>query len=139
MRCILICTIILASCSTAQLPHGQWSGYVSPMNQPNIRSMLNYEVNHSEENVSLEIYSPGGGKIQTKSLQMTQDSLFFTYDKQEQQGILYCGLKKVNKNYYYGRCTDQEGKWAVFTMKHHSLDKVGTVPHIGSFRCGCHN
>lgn len=133
MRYVLLLTILLTSCSTTQkLPSGHWSGYVSPMNQPNTRATLNYEVDYLEEIISLQLYSPEGEKIQTSELQLTKDSLFFSYKRQEQQGTLSCGLKKVNRNYYYGQCADEEGKWAIFTMKHSSLTDVGSI------RCACH-
>jgi len=103
------------------------------MNQPSTRATLNYQVDYIEENVSLLIHSPGGKKIQTRALQLTKDSLFFSYNRPEQEEVLSCGLKRVNKNYYYGRCADSEGKWATFTMKHNSLSSLGGIS------CDCHN
>ena len=141
MRWIIILSILLTACSTTQkLPTGSWSGYVSPMDFPNSRIILNYKVYDLGESVGLQIFSPGGTEIQTKNIQMTKDSLFFSYDKQKQQGEFSCGLEKVNKHYYYGRCTDSDGKWALFTMKHNLLNEVGVDPHSdGVFGCPCHN
>jgi len=49
----------MASCSTSKnLPSGQYTGYLSPTDQPEKRTLLNYEVTHQEEDVSLQIYLP---------------------------------------------------------------------------------
>jgi len=127
MRCILFLAIMLTSCSTTQkLPSGLWSGYFSSMDKPDTQTSLSYEVDHRQENVSLQIFGPRGMNIQTKGIEMTKDTLFFSFSKMDQTGSLSCALKKVNKNYYYGRCTDAEGRWAIFTMKHNSLDFLKT-------------
>ena len=137
MRYIFLLAVLLVSCSVSnKLPSGPWSGYVSSMDKPESRTTIRYQVDHSQENVSLKILGPRGMNIQTKGLEMTQDSLFFSYDKLDQSGSLSCGMKKVNKNYYYGQCTDTEGKWAVFTMKHYSIDSTSVVHQIGG--CPCH-
>jgi len=138
MRCILFLVILLTSCSTAKkLPSGQWSGYFSPMDQADKRTMLKYEVGHQQENVSLQIFGPQGMNIQTNGLEISKDTLFFSFNKMNQSGLLSCALKKVNKNYYYGRCTDAEGRWAVFTMKHNSLDFSKVRHQFGG--CPCHS
>lgn len=138
MRCILFLTIIFASCSTTKkLPSGQWSGYFSSMDKPDNRINLTYEVDHQQENVSLQIFGPRGMNMQTNGLMMTQDTLFFSFNKMDQTGSLSCALKKVNKNYYYGRCTDVEGRWAVFAMKHNSLDFSKVSHTFGG--CPCHS
>lgn len=138
MRFILFLTIILSSCSTTKkLPSGPWSGYFSSMDKPDNRINLKFEVNHQQENVSLQIFGPRGMDIQTNGVAMTKDTLYFSFNKMDQTGLLSCALKKVNKNYYYGRCTDAEGRWAVFTMKHNSLD-FSQVGHQTA-TCPCHN
>jgi len=138
MRCLLFLVVIMTSCSTTQkLPSGQWSGYFSSMDQPDNRTTLRYEVDHRQENINLQIFGPRGMNIQTNGIEMTKDSLFFSFDKQNLTGTLSCALKKVNKNYYYGRCADAEGRWAVFTMKHNSLD-FSKVGHLAG-SCPCHN
>ena len=140
MRCILFIAIILTSCSiTQKLPTGFWSGYLSPMNQPDIRTSLNYEVKGQQENVSLQILGPGGMNIPTNELQLTKDTLFFSFHRPETQVLLSCALKKVNKNYFYGRCTDPVGKWATLTMKHNSIDISLLGRHYGGIRCECHS
>jgi len=138
MRYILFLTIILTSCSTSKkLPSGQWSGYFSSMDKPDNRTTLKYEVNHQQENVSLQIFGPRGMNIQTNGLEMTKDTLFFSFDKLDQTGLLSCALKKVNKNYYYGRCTDADGRWVVFAMKHSSLDFTRDGHQFAG--CPCHS
>jgi len=140
MKYILLLTISLASCSTIQkLPSGQYTGYLSQMDKPDTKTNLKYEVVHQEDSVSLQIFLPQGMNIQTKELVMTKDTLFFSFDKLDRQGSLSCALKKVNKNYYYGRCTDADGKWAVFAMKHNSLDFSGGGNHFPGFGCPCHS
>jgi len=137
MRYILFLAILLISCSTSQqLPSGQWSGHFSSMNKPDNPINLKYKVGLQQDTISLEIYGPQGMYIQTDGLAMTKDTLFFSYEKLDQTGTLSCALKKVNRHYYYGRCTDAEGKWAVFTMKHNSIDFASTGHEIGG--CDCH-
>lgn len=138
MRCILFLTIILTSCSTTKkLPSGAWSGYFSSMDKPDNRISLTYEVVQQQDSVSLQIFGPRGMNMQTNGIEMTKDTLFFTFIKMDQSGSFSCGLKKVNKNYYYGRCTDTEGRWAIFTMKHNSLDFSKVNHKFGG--CPCHS
>lgn len=106
------------------------------MDKPANRIDLTYEVDNQQKDVSLEIFGPRGMNIQTNGLEMSKDTLFFSFDKMDQTGKLSCALKKVNKKYYYGRCTDAEGRWAVFTMKHNSLDFTKVRHQSGA--CPCH-
>lgn len=140
MRYFLFTIILLTSCSTTQkLPSGLWSGYLSPMNQPHKRTSLNYEVKHLQENTSLEILGPGGINIPTHELLLIKDTLFFSFNRPMEEVSLSCALQKVNKNYYYGRCSGPEGNWATFTMKHNSIINSRFGYHLRDFRCACHN
>lgn len=138
MRFILFISIILSSCSTTQkLPSGQWSGYFSSIDKPDNRTTLKYEVDNQQENVSLQIFGPQGMYIETYGLEMTKDTLYFSFDKLDKTGLLSCALKKVNKNYYYGKCIDTDGRGALFTMIHNSLDFSRVGHQIGT--CPCHS
>ena len=138
MRFILFISIILTSCGTTQnLPSGDWSGYLSHMNQPDKQTSLNYRVKHLEEQVSIDIYGPGGVHFVTKDLVLTRDTLYFSYNKKNDESLVSCALQKLGKNFYHGKCTDPDGKWAVFTMKHNSSGKSGSS-HFNGIRCACH-
>lgn len=140
MRYILFIGIILSSCSTSQkLPSGMWSGYLSQMDQPDKQTPLNCKVKHLQENVSLEIFGPGGVNIPTKELLLTKDTLFFSFDKLSNQMLVSCALKKVGKNYYYGRCTDTDGKWGLLSMKYDLNPNAMMEGHFKGIRCICHN
>ena len=109
------------------------------MDKPETKTILKYEVTHQEELVDLQIFFPQGFNIKTEELHMTKDTLFFSFEKLDGNGSLNCALKKVNKNYYYGRCTDDDGKWATFTMQHNTLDFSGLGRHFPGLGCPCHS
>ena len=135
IKACLFLIIILFSCKTTQkLPSGRWSGYVSPTDQPDRKTYLNYEVEYQEQSIAMEINGPGGINFPTQDLALTNDTLFFAFNRYGRQEILTCALKKVNKSYYYGLCSDSDGKSAVLTMKHSSID-LGI--HYG-IQCDCH-
>jgi len=104
------------------------------MNQPERQMLLNYRVDHLQENVSLEIFGPGGINIPTKDLRLTQDTLFFSFKKVEEQVMVSCALQKLDKNFYCGRCTDPDGKWALFSMQYNPKK----FRHFKGIRCACH-
>jgi len=137
MRYLLFLAIILTSCSTSKiLPSGQWSGYLSPMGQEDKRTMLSYQVDHVADSVNLQIFGPRDMNMEAKELLMTSDTLFFSFEKMDQSGTNSCALKKVTKDYYYGRCTDSDGRWAIFAMQHNSINYHSGGTQIGG--CPCH-
>jgi len=138
LRGILFITIILSSCHTTKdLPSGLWTVYLSQQNQVDKQISLNCRLKHHQENVSLQIFGPGGINIPTRDIQLTKDSLFFSFDKVEEQMSVSCALGKHNKKFYHGTCTDTEGKWSVFTMKHNSIGtSKGSL--FRGIRCSCH-
>ena len=134
---LLLLMILLTSCSTTKtLPSGHWSGYLSPMDQADKRTDLKYLVDHTDDLLSLQIFGPRGLNIEPKEVQMANDTLFFSFDKLDQTGTNTCALRKINKKYYYGRCTDSDDRWAVFTMQHSSIDPTKGGQNWG---CPCHS
>jgi hypothetical protein len=107
------------------------------MDQADKQISLNCKLAHRQESVSMQIFGPGGINIPTREIQLTKDSLFFSFDKVEERMVVSCALQKFNKKYYHGECTDTDGKRAVFTMKHNSIGtSKGSL--FRGIRCGCH-
>lgn len=137
MRFLFLFVIVLSSCSSSKLlPSGQWSGYLSPMGIDDKRTLLTYQVEHIDEDVNLQIFGPRGMNMQAKELELVNDTLHFSFDKMDSSGSNSCSLKRVTKDYYYGRCTDDDGRWAIFAMQHNSINYHSGGTQIGG--CPCH-
>ena len=137
MRFLFLLAVVLSSCSSSKmLPSGQWSGYLSPMGIEDKRTLLSYQVDYIGEDVNLQIFGPRGINMQAKGLELVNDTLHFRLDKMDNSGSNSCALKRVTKDYYYGRCTDTDGRWAVFAMQHNSINYHSNRTQIGG--CPCH-
>lgn len=81
MKNLLLFTSLILICSctptdTDQLTPGTWTGYLSPMNHPETKNEVSYNVQYVENELQIELIGPGGAPIQTETPQIKNDSLF---------------------------------------------------------------
>lgn len=110
----------LAACTTpaAQppLPEGTWTGTLAPMNHPEMKNAVTYEVGSPDGALAISLVGPGNTSIPTRDITLDTDTLRFTFDEPEEHVPLHCALGAQADDSYAGRCTDASGKWARFTM-----------------------
>lgn len=121
MKNLILFTSLIFICScnstdTDQIPQGTWTGYLSPMNHPEMKNEVSYNIQYVEDELQIELIGPGGNPIQTKSPQVKNDSLFYSFDEPEEGVSLNCTLSKKESGAFEGPCTDPSGKWAYFSM-----------------------
>lgn len=112
----LIMTISCNSMDTDRIKQGTWTGYLTPMNHPEMKNEVSYNVEYVENGLQIELIGPGGNPIQTETPQMKNDSLFYSFDEPEEGVTLNCKLGKKESGSFEGRCSDASGKWAYFSM-----------------------
>ena len=112
----LVLLLLLLSCQTTpELEEGRWTGALTPMNHPEMKNPVGYEISYQSGTLSIELIGPNGTVIKTQQPKAEADTLFFTFKEPEEQTLLDCALAK-NTTGFAGRCTDPSGKWAHFTM-----------------------
>lgn len=108
--------LLLFSCQpTPELEEGRWTGALTPMNHPEMKNPVAYEISYQSDTLEIELIGPNGSVIQTQQPKVEADTLFFTFKEPEEQIVLDCALAKNNTG-FAGRCSDPSGKWAHFTM-----------------------
>ena len=65
MKNLLLFTSLILICSctptdTDQLTPGTWTGYLSPMNHPEMKNEVSYNVQYVENGLQIELIGPGG-------------------------------------------------------------------------------
>lgn len=112
----LFMTISCNSANTDRIKQGTWTGYLTPMNHPEMKNEVRYNVQYVESELQIELTGPGGEPIQTKTPRVVNDTLFYSFDEPEEEVTLNCALGKTESGSFEGRCTDASGKWATFGM-----------------------
>ena len=107
----------LAACSSAKLTEGTWNGSLTPMNHPDMSAPIQYDVAYSGDQLELSIIGPDGQKIPTQNAAFAKGKVTFDFPEPEEGVMLHCSLSEEGVNSYAGRCTDDSGKWATFTMQ----------------------
>ena len=108
---------LLSSCATSyHLKSGIWSGHMTPMNHPEMKTELSFDVSQKNRNTVIVINGPGGMRIPTSNLSIQENLIEFQFNEPEQGVTLSCQFVGSNVKGYSGRCTDDSGKWAVFEM-----------------------
>ncbi len=116
---IPIAVFLLIACQPGpQLEEGRWSGTLTPMNHPEMMNPMGYEVSYEGDLLSIQIVGPDSSLIPTRNPRIENDSLYFQFDEPEEQVTLDCILARDKDpgEGFAGRCTDESGKWARFTM-----------------------
>lgn len=116
---IFIFIVILISCqSSPQIEEGHWTGTLTPMNHPDMHNPIGYEVTFKNEGLIVQIIGPDSSLIPTRNTRVENDTLYFQFNEPEEQVELDCKLGRQENLYkgFVGRCTDESGKWARFTM-----------------------
>ncbi|WP_234572386.1 hypothetical protein [Rhodohalobacter sp. 614A] len=111
--------ILLSACQSApQLQEGFWTGSLTPMNHPEMSNPMGYEVSYIDRALTIHIVGPDSSLIPTDNTRIENDTLFFQFIEPEERVTLDCALAQHEsaEQGFSGRCTDQSGKWARFTM-----------------------
>lgn len=116
---IIVSLLFFFTCqSSPQLEEGYWTGALNPMNHPDMSNPIGYEVFYSSGSLTINIIGPDSSLIPTRNVRNENDTLFFQFNEPEKQVTLDCVLAshENSEEGFYGRCTDESGKWARFTM-----------------------
>ena len=108
--------LLYACDSDPKLTEGRWTGSLSPMNHPEMQNPVAYDVGYRDTQLQIDLIGPDGTSSSTKNVKMTSDTLYFAFSEPEEKVLLKCALAKENQGLFRGRCTDLNGKWAMFTM-----------------------
>ena len=110
---------LLAACTSSPpvLEEGRWTGALTPMNHPEMTNPIAYEVRSGEEGLTIDLVGAGDTPIPTRRPHLEGDTLAFSFTEPEEQVLLACSLGRVGSEGFAGRCTDESGKWARFTME----------------------
>lgn len=114
---LLILAFLLTACAPSPaLEEGRWEGTLTPMNHPEMANPIAYEVRQLDGGLSIDLIGPSGQRMPTRRPHLEGDSLFFSFEEPEEQVQLHCALGRVEAG-FAGRCADDDGKWARFTME----------------------
>lgn len=115
---ILLIGILVSCQSSPQIEEGYWTGTLTPMNHPDLSNPMGYEVSYEDDSLTIQIVGPDSSLVTVYNTRVENDTLFFQFDEPEEQVTLDCMLaSQENPNEgFAGRCTDESGKWARFTM-----------------------
>lgn len=110
--------VLFACQSSPQLEEGYWTGTLTPMNHPDMANPMVYEVSYIEEALGINVVNPDSSLIPTQNVRMENDTLYFQFSEPEEKITLDCALARHEpaEQGFAGRCTDEFGKWARFTM-----------------------
>jgi hypothetical protein len=75
-----------------------------------------YEVRHEDGALAVDLIGPGGTAIATQAPRLEGDTLRFAFREPEEGVRLRCALGRDGERGFAGRCTDNGGQWARFTM-----------------------
>ena len=114
---LLTLALLLTTCAhSPALEEGRWTGTLTPMNHPEMATPVAYEVRQLEGSLSIDLIGPSGNRMATRHPRLEGDSLHFSFVEPEEQVQLRCALGPVETS-FAGRCVDENGKWARFTME----------------------
>lgn len=112
--------LLITACAAdpdERLPEGRWTGSLQPMNHPEAATSIGYEVAYSNRELALSVLGPDGTVLPARGASLVDDTLRFTFDEPERGAPLRCVLvRDPAGDRLAGRCTDDAGKWATFTM-----------------------
>ena len=124
--------LLVAACrpdsSTAvRIPEGTWIGALTPQNHPEMQTPVGYQVRYARDRLQVDLVGPGGDTMATRRPRLDGDTLRFAFQEPEEQVVLTCALGREARDgealsatpvQFAGRCTDPNGQWARFTMRH---------------------
>jgi hypothetical protein len=123
---LLVGLVWTAGCTpTPDLTPGRWTGTLTPMNHPDMRTPVAYDVRHADGALALDVVVSADTHLPARELRLSADSLFFVFDEPDAGVPLACAWGRDGAG-FAGRCTDASGKWARFTMQppeHASSDR----------------
>lgn len=101
-----------------QIKEGYWTGTLTPMNHPDMSNPMGYEVSYKEGALGIDVIGPDSTVIPASNVLLENDTLYFQFNEPEEQVTLDCALAEHEsaEQEFAGRCTDESGKWARFTM-----------------------
>ena len=116
----LLCMTLVLFLTGCRSPHtlqsGLWSGHMTPMNHPEMKTELTFEVSYDKRIASITLNGHGGMHLPTRNLNIQKNMIEFTFNEPEQNVALSCQFIGSDQKGFSGRCTDDSGKWAVFEM-----------------------
>ena len=114
---VLLGILLLPACSAPEtLPDGRWTGSLTPMNHPEMRTPLSYTVSHPDGVLAISMDGPGGEGMPFINPVFELGSLSYAFIEPEGGNRLRCRLDQQPDATLEGRCTDPSGKWALFRM-----------------------
>jgi hypothetical protein len=114
---LLLLVLTLGGCTNADtLPEGRWTGSLTPMNHPDLQTDIVFDVSTTAGELSIVLIGPGGEEINVSEPVLEGDTLRYSFREPEQNALLTCALGRLQDGVFEGKCSDSEGKWALFRM-----------------------
>jgi len=122
----IVCICVLAAASSSglsaqqgrpSLEVGVWSGDLTPMHHPDVRTPLRFTVSESAGGPSIEIHGPDGLVLPTHEVTVSTAGVAFSFLEPEADVPLRCDLRFDQDGGLNGRCSDRDGKWAILRMR----------------------
>lgn len=117
-KVFIVAFFFFAACATSpRLQEGRWTGSLTPMNHPDMANPVAYDVDYEGDVLQIALVGPSGAAVPTRDIHLSADTLRFTFDEPEENVPLQCALASDGAGGFAGRCADESGKWARFTMR----------------------
>ena len=77
---------------------------------------IGFEVSTTAGELSIVLIGPDGEKIELINPVHDGGALAYSFREPEQNALLTCKLDKLQNGVFEGKCSDSDGKWALFRM-----------------------
>ena len=91
-------------------------GTITLKSHPGLANPVAYDVRYKQSKLNIRLLGTDGTFITTQNPRLAGDTLLFSFNEPGEQLLLNCTFLKRNDTGYAGRCIDNTGKWAYFTM-----------------------
>ncbi|PEN10937.1 hypothetical protein CRI94_17035 [Longibacter salinarum] len=112
--------LAVTGCSSSpDVPEGKWTGALTPMNHPEMQTSVAYNVATQDGGLMIDVIGPNGNVVRAQQPELQGDTLAFRFPEPEENVMLTCRLGRTEEipDGFAGRCTDENGQWARFTMR----------------------
>lgn len=125
MRRLLLSAVLLSAACTgapseapAPLAEGRWAGSLTPMNHPDQATPVAFDIREDRGAWTVTLLGPGGATLPGRDVSWDGATLRFTFDEPEAGVPLACAWTSREGAVLAGRCTDADGRWAQFDVRH---------------------